>query len=176
MNIMRNIRIEKITLNIGAGEAGDKLNKALKLLGGITGIKPVQTITMKRIPSWGLRPKLPIGAKVTLRGKKAEEVLKRLFMAKDNKINARKFDAHGNLSFGIKEYLDIPGVEYDPTIGVIGLEVAVTLERPGFRIKKRKLNRAKIGTKHLITKEEAREFIKNKFNVKIIEGEEDELQ
>lgn len=172
MNPMTNIRIEKITINIGVGEAGDKLTKALKLLERITNVKPVQTITMKRIPTWGLRPKLPIGAKVTLRGKKAEEVLIRLFKARDNKINARKFDAQGNLSFGVKEYLDIPGVEYDPNTGIIGLEVAVTLERPGFRIKKRKLNKAKIGHKHLIKKEEAQNFIMNKFNVNISEEEE----
>ena len=170
---MKEIKVEKITLNLGVGEAGDKLNKALKLLENITNAKPVQTITMKRIPAWGIRPKLPIGAKVTLRGRKAEEVLKRLFRAIDNKLSLRKIDSSGNLSFGIKEYLDIPNVEYDPGIGVIGLEVAVTLERPGFRIKKRKLQKSKIGVKHLITKEETKEFIKNKFDVDIIEVEEE---
>ncbi len=174
MNPMTQVRIEKITLNIGVGEAGDKLNKAVKLLEKITNAKPVQTITMKRIPSWGVRPKLAIGTKVTLRGKKAEDVLNRLFKANDNKINAKKFDNNGNLSFGIKEYLDVPGVEYDSTIGVIGLEVAVTLERPGFRIKKRKLLQSKVGRKHLISKEDAKDFIKGKFNVTIIEGEEEQ--
>ena len=74
MNPMKNIRVEKITLNVGVGSAGDKLNKAVILLQNITGAKPIQTITMKRIPSWGVRPKLPIGAKVTLRRKKAQEV------------------------------------------------------------------------------------------------------
>ncbi len=173
MNIMQQIKIEKITINIGVGEAGDKLTKAVSLLSNLTGAKPVQTITMKRIPSWGLRPKLPIGVKVTLRGKKAEEMLSRLFKALDNEINIKKFDLRGNLAFGIKEYLDIPGVEYDPGIGVIGLEVAVTLERPGYRIKKRKLNKSKIGIKHLIAKEDAKNFIAKNFNIKVIEGEEE---
>ncbi len=173
MTVMKNVRIEKITLNIGVGEAGDKLNKGFKLLEKITNAKPVQTITMKRIPSWGLRPKLPIGIKVTLRGKKAEDVLSRLFKALDNKINIKKFDKNGNLSFGIKEYLDIPGVEYDPGIGVIGLEVAVTLGRPGFRIKRRKLNPSKVGVRHLLNKEDSKLFIENKFNVKVTEGEEE---
>lgn len=170
---MQQIKIEKITINIGVGEAGDKLTKAVSLLSNLTGAKPVQTITMKRIPSWGLRPKLPIGVKVTLRGKKAEEMLSRLFKALDNEINIKKFDLRGNLAFGIKEYLDIPGVEYDPGIGVIGLEVAVTLERPGYRIKKRKLNKSKIGIKHLIAKEDAKNFIAKNFNIKVIEGEEE---
>ena len=173
MNTMQDVGIEKITINIGVGEAGDKLTKAFKLLENITNAKPVQTMTMKRIPTWGLRPKLPIGVKVTLRGKKAEELLTRLLKALDNKINIKKFDAHGNLAFGIKEYLDIPGAEYDPGIGVIGLEAAVTLERKGYRIKRRKLNKSKIGIKHLVTKEDAKNFIMKKFNVKVIEGEEE---
>ncbi len=173
MNPMQEVKIEKITLNIGVGETGDKLNKAFKLLEKLTGVKPIQTMTMKRIPSWGLRPKLPIGVKATLRGKRAEEVLARLFKAIDNKISIKKFDSNNNFSFGVKEYLDIPGAEYDPNIGVIGLEVAVTLEKPGFRIKRRRLKKTKIGAKHLITREAAQTFIKNKFSVNIVEKEEE---
>ena len=174
MNPMTNLRIEKITLNIGVGGAGDKLDKALKLLEKITNAKPIRTITMKRIPSWGVRPKLPIGAKITLRGKKAEGVLIRLLKSVDNKINLKKFDNTGNLSFGVKEYLDIPDVEYDPTLGIMGLEVAITLEKPGFRIKRRRLRNAKPGHKHLITKQESIDFMKKHFNVNIVE-EENEL-
>ena len=61
MNKMREIRIEKITLNIGAGKDVGKLEKGVKLLKNITGINPVKTVTQKRIPTWGLRPGLPIG-------------------------------------------------------------------------------------------------------------------
>ena len=170
-NLMKQIRIEKITLNMGVGESGDKLSKAMKILEKITDSKPIETITMERIPAWGVRPKLPIGCKVTLRGKKAEEVLSRLFKALDNKIDERKFDKSGNFSFGIHEYIDIPGVEYDPVIGIIGLEIAITLERPGYRIKRRRLRTRKITSKHLIKKEEAKNFIKDKFGVDIVSGE-----
>lgn len=166
-NKMRQIRIQKVTLNMGVGQAGEKLDKALKLLNSITGRKPIQTKTMRRIPTWGLRPKLPIACKVTLRKQKADEVLKRLFVAVDNKINPKKFDEYGNFSFGIPEYIDIPNVDYDPEIGITGLEAAVTLERPGFRITKRKVKSRKIPSRHRITKEEAISFLREKYGITI---------
>src|SRR3989344_7049992 len=158
---MREIKIEKITLNMGVGSPGDKLNKAKRLLENISSSKPVETKTMKRIPTWGLRPKLAIGCKVTLRGKKAEELLGRLLKTVDNKLKESNFDDFGNFSFGIKEYIDIPGVEYNPEFGIIGLEAAVTLERTGFRIKRR-LKSGKIPSRHKIMKEDAIEFMKDK--------------
>lgn len=170
MNVMKNIRVEKITLNIGAGKDQTKLEKGMILLKNITGLNPVKTSTSKRIPEWGLRPGLPIGCKLTLRRAKALEVLKRLLDAKDYKLKPSQFDSSGNLSFGIHEYIDIPGVKYDPKIGIMGLEVCVTLERPGFRVKRKKKGRKKISIKHKIAKEDAIEFMKTKFNVEV--GEE----
>ncbi|MFH1209576.1 MAG: 50S ribosomal protein L5 [archaeon] len=167
-NPMKEIRIEKVTLNIGVGEAGSKLEKVKVLLETITQTKAVKTQAKKRIPTWNLRPKLEIACKVTVRKKEAESVLKRLFQAVNNELPESKFDNNGNFSFGIKEYIDIPKVEYIPELGIIGLEAAVTLERPGFRVKKR-IKKNKIGTKHKIKKQEAIEFIKNNFNVKIKE-------
>jgi len=167
MNKMKEIRIEKITLNMGLGEAGEKVKKATKLLSTISGSKPICTKSNKRIPTWGVRPGLELGVKVTLRKKKAVELLKRLFAAIENNLNPKSFDKEGNFSFGIPEYIDIPDVKYDVAIGIVGLEVAVTLERPGYRIKKRKFKRSKIGKKHIITKNEAIEYIKNQFNIEI---------
>ncbi|MBL7147391.1 MAG: 50S ribosomal protein L5 [Nanoarchaeota archaeon] len=170
-NIMRKIHIEKITLNIGVGESGDKLDKAVKILNKIAGQKPVKTKTFKRIPGWNIRPKLEIAAKVTIR-KNTEKILKKLFNAVENKLQENKFDNNGNFSFGIGEYINIPGIEYDIDVGIIGLDIAVTLERPCFRIKRR-LNKSKIKKSHKITKEEAIEFIKNKFDITITKkGEE----
>ena len=167
---MRNLRIEKVTLNIGAGKDQVKLEKGINLLKNITGLKPVKTFTSKRIPEWGLRPGLPIGCKLTIRKGKAIEILKRLLDAKDFNLKINQFDNNGNVSFGIHEYIDIPGVKYDPKIGIIGLEVCVTLERPGFRIKRKKIGKKKIAKKHKINKEEAIEFMKKKFDLKV--GEE----
>src|SRR3989339_155625 len=119
---MNRIRIEKVTLNIGAGTNQSKLDKGLKLLQTITNAKPVKTFTNKRIPNWGIRPGLPIGCKVTLRKKRSVEVLKNLLQAKDNALQERQFDKFGNLAFGLHEYMDIPGVKYDPEIGILGFE------------------------------------------------------
>lgn len=164
---MRTISIEKVTLNIGAGEPGAKLEKAKKLLKTITNMKSISTTTNKRIPTWKLRPGLEIGCKVTIRGQKAKELLKRLFQGAGNIISEQKFDKQGNFSFGIKEYLDVPGIKYDAEIGVIGFNVAVTLKRPGFRIEKRKLKRRSLPKKHRITKEEAMGFVKKEFGIAV---------
>lgn len=164
---MRTIKIEKITLNIGTGEPGDKLEKARKLLKTISGLNAVPTVAKKRIPTWKIRPGLAIGCKATVRGKKAKELLIKLLQGTDNILEANKFDGQGNFSFGIEEYLDIPGLKYDAEIGVIGLNVAVTLERAGFRVKRRRMKRGKIPKRHRISKEEAIEFMKKEFNVKV---------
>lgn len=169
MNPMKQIGIEKITLNIGYGNDTSLSEKAVKILGIISNSKVVKTSTIKRVPTWQLRPGLEIGVMVVLRGKKAEELLSRLLKANNNLINPKSFDNNGNFSFGIKEYIDIPEVKYDTEVGIIGLEVAITLKRPGFRIKLRRLEKRKIPYKHRITKEESMDFIKNKFGVKISE-------
>jgi len=170
MNPLTQIKVEKITLNVGAGTNADKLEKGLKLFEMITGSKPVKTISNKRIAAWGLRPGLPIGCKVTIRGPKAMKLLKQLLGGIDYKLDAKQFDNEGNLSFGIKEYIDIPQVEYSPAIGSLGFQVCATLERPGFRIKKRNIHKSKIGKKHHISRDEAIAFMKANFNA--IVGEE----
>jgi len=167
MNPMKTIRIEKITLNIGAGKDQNKLEKARLLLKKITGIEPVRTYTKKRIPGWGLRPGLPIGCKITLRKNSAMALLKRLIDAKDKKLMESQFDEKGNISFGIHEYIDIEGVKYDPKIGIIGLQACITLERPGFRIKRRSTKTSKVSKKHCISKEEAISYMKENFNINL---------
>ena len=157
-NPLREIKIAKITLNIGAGKSEDLLKKGLKLFEKLAPVKPVKTATQKRIPGWGLRPGLVIGCKSTIRND-TEKLLKRLLFAKDNKISRKKFDDKGNFSFGIPEYIDIEGLDYDPDLKILGLEVAVTLERPGYRVKHRKAHPKSVGKKHQITAEEAIEYV-----------------
>lgn len=165
MNPMKEIQIDKVTVNFGAGKDQKKLENGIQLIKMITGIDPVKTYTQKRIPTWGLRPGLPIGAKITLRGDKAEDVLSRFLVAKDKKIKSSCVDNRGNISFGVSEYIDIPGVKYDPKIGVLGLQLSITLKRPGFRVQRRKLKKASVGKGHRISQEEAQEFLSKKFEV-----------
>ncbi|MFT4297571.1 MAG: 50S ribosomal protein L5 [Candidatus Woesearchaeota archaeon] len=168
MTNMRDIRIEKITLNVGAGKDQSLLEKGMKLLKNITGIDPVKTVTNKRIPSWGVRPGLPIGTKLTIRDKnKVNDLVSRFLKAKENKLKSSCFDKNGNVSFGIHEYIDIPGLEYDPEIGIIGFQICITLERPGFSLKRKSLNKKPIGKKHLISQDDSISFMKNEFKIEV---------
>jgi len=166
MNPMRKIQIEKVTINIGCGEAGEKLERAKMLLENLTNKKIVITKTHKRT-TFGSAKTRPIGCKITLRGKDAQEFLKKAFEAIDNKLSKNVFDVQGNFSFGIKEHIDISGVRYEPEIGIFGMDVCVTLERPGFRIKRKKLS-SKIGKQHLIKPEEAIEWVSKNYGVEIV--------
>ncbi|MBW2995362.1 50S ribosomal protein L5 [Candidatus Woesearchaeota archaeon] len=168
-NKMREIKIEKVTLNFGAGKDADLLDKGVALIKMISGKNPVKTVTTKRIPEWGLRPGLPLGCKITLRGNEAETLLLRLMKAKDNNLKTESFGA-GNFSFGIPEYIDIQDVKYMPELGIIGFEVAVTLKRPGFRIKYRKKQKQRINSRQSISKEETIQFAKEKLKIQV--GEE----
>jgi large subunit ribosomal protein L5 len=167
MNPMKDIRIEKLTLNVGAGKNPDVLKKGTKLLKNITGLEPVKTVTQKRIPNWGLRPGLPIGCKITLRKAQAKELVGRLLEAKSRRLATNNFDGSGNVSFGVHEYIDVPGVKYDPEIGITGFQVCLTLERSGFRVKRRRIGKASIPKDHRISKEEAMAFMKSSFNVEV---------
>jgi len=111
--------------------------------------------------------KEPIACVVTLRGEKAREFLSRAFQAVDNRISKSSLDRYGNFSFGIKEHIDIPGTKYSPELGIIGMDVSVVLERPGFRVKRRRRSRSKVGSEHLLSPDEVISFIKEEFNVEV---------
>ena len=164
---MKNIKIEKVTINIGCGDSGEKLERAKKLLERLINKKIVVTKTHGRT-TFGMAKGRPIGVKVTLRRKDAEEFLKRALDALDFKLPENIFDKQGSFSFGIKEHIDLPGVKYDPELGIFGMDVSVTLERPGFRIKKKRIPN-KIGKSHLIKPEEARDWIVKNYNVEVVE-------
>ena len=161
------ISIEKVTINIGVGQAGEQMEKAKKLIENLTGQKAIEMQTNKRIPTWGVRKKLAIGTKTTLRGKKAKEFLEKCLDAVDHQLKSKSFDEFGNFAFGVKEYIDLPGIKYDPEIGMFGFDVCVTMKKWGYRNAKRKIKKSKIPKKHRVTKQESIDFIKENFKVEV---------
>jgi len=166
-NKMRSIEIEKVILSVGA--IGNELDKGIKLLEVLSGMKAVKTRAKKRIPSFEIRPGLEIGGKVTISGRKSEALLKRLLASINNKLKPKQINQE-DFSFGIHEYIEIPGIEYQREIGMIGLNVTVVFKRKGKRVSVRKIKRGKIPKRQRVTREEIIEFLKNKFDTEIGEG------
>lgn len=167
---MREIKINKVVVNIGVGESGEKLSNAMKILETITGQKPVPRRAKRTIKEFRIRKGENIACIVTLRKEKAKDFLTKALLAIGNKVKASWFDNNGNMSFGIKEHIQIPGTKYDPGLGIFGMDVCVSLSRPGYRVKLRRRKRSKIGKRHRVSREEAMSFFKKEFNVEIIEG------
>ena len=164
-NVMRTINLEKVVLNIGVGKSGDAIETAKKALDQISGKKACNRSAKKAHRDWGVRKGEPIGVSVTVRGNDAKILLKRLFEAKGDSVNARSFDNMGNISFGILEHIDIPGIKYDPKIGILGLDVSVRLARSGFNIRIRSKHKASVGVTHKITPAEAKAYLTKEFGV-----------
>ena len=163
-NVMREIKIEKVVLSVGG--TGDELEKGVQLLELLTGRKPAKMKSKKRIPTWSVRPGLEVGAVVTIR-KDIENVLKKMLGAVENVLKKKQI-SENNFSFGIKEYLEIPGVEYVREIGMMGLDVTVVFKRAGRRVKLRKIKKGRIPKRQIITKEEIIKFMEEKFQVEFI--------
>ena len=161
---MKNIDIEKIVINIGVGKSGDPFERAKMALEELTGQKPSPRGAKKSVRDFGIHKGEPIGAMVTLRKQNAKEFLKRIFLAKATTFKSSSIANNGNLSIGIKEHIDIPGIKYNPDIGIFGMDVCISLKRPGYRISKKR-NPDKIGKKHKITKEESIDFFQKIFGV-----------
>jgi large subunit ribosomal protein L5 len=166
-NPMLKPRLEKVTVNMAVGKSGEPLERAAKVLEQLTGQKPCRRKAKKTVRDFGIRKGESIACLVTLRQEKAKEFLKRAFEAVDNKISWERFDSRGNFSFGIKEHIDIPGTKYVPELGIHGMDVSVTLSKPGQRVKRRHHAKSQVGTKQLLTPEEAIIFVKDEFGVEI---------
>lgn len=168
MNVMRKPCVEKVVVNIGVGESGEKLMKAEKVLQMVTKHKPVRTISKTINRDFGIRKGQPIGCKVTLRYEDAEKFLKDALWVKENKLLDYSFDDGGNVSLGLPDYTDLPGMKYDPNIGIFGMNVCVTITRPGFRTSIKKRGARKLPKKQRLSPEEAMDFMKEKFSAEVI--------
>jgi len=169
MTDMKQPRVEKVVVNIGVGEAGERLVKAQKVLASITGQTSVQTVSKTINRDLGIRKGMPLGCKVTLRGERAEDFLKKALKIREGRIQTYSFDKEGNMSFGVPDYTDFPGMKYDPEIGIFGMDVNVVLRRPGARIARRAILRRRIPLKHRLNRDEAIQFMKDRFEIEVIE-------
>ncbi|MCL7384029.1 MAG: 50S ribosomal protein L5 [Thaumarchaeota archaeon] len=167
-NPMRRIRVEKVIVNCSVGKSGAPLERAEKILEMLTGQKPSVRKAKKTIRGFGIHHGEPIAVMVTLRRDKAREFLQKAFAAIGYRVREENFDQYGNLAFGIKEHLDIPGTKYNPELGVIGMDVIIHVSRPGRRVMLRRRARSKIGKNHLVTREESMKFFQEEFGVKIV--------
>jgi len=160
-------RIEKVVVNIAVGKSGEPLEKATKVLKEITGQTPCKRKAKESVRDFNIRKGESISCIVTLRGEEAIAFLNRVLPVIDKKISSRSFDRQGNFSFGIKEHIEISGVKYDPEVGIFGMDVCVSVTRPGYRVKnRRKENR--LGAKHVLTPEESIMFVKSTLGVEIV--------
>ena len=165
---MRKISLEKVVLNMGVGKSGDIIDVAKRALEQISGKKPSTRNAKETQRDWGVRKGEPIGVAVTVRGEDAKVLLKRLLEAKGNTVNGKSFDNFGNYSFGINEHIDIPDVKYEPSIGILGLGISIALTRPGYGIRKRSKHKASVGKSHIISNQEAKDYLVKEFGVTIV--------
>jgi len=168
INPMREVLLEKVTVNVCVGNDKQGMEKSQKLLSNITGKTPVKNCAKKRLATWQIRPGLPIGYKVTLRGEDAVKFLQWVLDSKGKKFKASSIDQNGNFSLGVHEYLDLNGLKYDADIGIMGFELMTTFVRRGFRVKSRLLKTAKVPQRHRVTKEEVLDFMTKNFGVTLI--------
>ena len=166
-NVMRKVRIHKVVVNIGVGKSGESVEKAKEVVKQLVGRNPTPRRARDTIREFGIRKGEPIGVSVTLRDDYAPEKLKIFLNVKENRLPQKSFDEHGNCSFGIKEHIEISGTRYDPGLGIFGLNVSTVLDRPGYRVGRRKRNRSKVGEKHRVNRDDAVLFFKETLGVEI---------
>jgi large subunit ribosomal protein L5 len=160
-------RIQKVTVNISVGQSGAPLEKAVRILEELTGQTPAKRKAKRTIRDFGIRKGEPIACLVTLRKERATRFLTRALQAIDNRLSRESFDRRGNFSFGIKEHIEIPDTRYTPDLGIFGMNISVNVGRIGYRVTKRRRTKSDIGPKHLLTPDEAIEFIEDVTEVEV---------
>lgn len=164
-NPMTEPKLDKVTVHISVGEGGQKLVNAENIVKTLTGQATVRTSAKKTQPTFGIRKGQAIGCKTTLRSERAESFLRRALETRQNLVHEFQFDENGNVSFGIVDHTDLPGMTYDPQIGIFGLDVIVSLKKPGYRVARRHAAQRRIPLRHRVTHEDAIAFMQDNYSV-----------
>jgi large subunit ribosomal protein L5 len=164
---MKKISVGKIVINIGVGKAGEPLEKARHALQELTNRQPSVRGAKKSVRDFNIHKGEPIATMVTLRREPANEFLRRVIAANRNTLKSSSFDSYGNLSIGIREHIDIPGTKYNPEVGIFGMDVCISLTRPGYRVAKKR-DKHPIGKDHRISKEDAIRFFKEEYGAEVL--------
>jgi large subunit ribosomal protein L5 len=166
-NPMRKIRVGKVVLNIGLGKSGEAIERGKKVLQQVSGQTPAQTRAKRSVRDFGIHKGEPIGVIVTVRGDETKQLMEKLLAAREKKLRESCFDSKGSVSFGIREHIEIPGIRYDPAIGILGMNVSILLERAGYSVAKRNRRTSRVGKAQLVSKDEAMQYFKDNFGVSI---------
>lgn len=164
---MRTPKVDKVVVHMGVGESGQHLVDAEGILEAITGQSVIRTYAKRTLPAFNIKKNEPIGCKVTLRGKLAEDFLNLSLNIVENKLNDSQFDKYGNVTFGVEEHTDYPGMRYDPNIGIFGMDINVVVNRPGYRINKRRAMKHKIPSLHRVMKEDTISLFEDKYGMEV---------
>ncbi len=163
---MRQPYVEKVVVHMSVGEGGVELRNAEEIVEEITGQETVRTQAKQSLPEFGIRRGDPIGCKVTLRGDDAEEFLDQALDIAEE-VPRSSFDDSGNFSFGIEEHTDFEEMEYDPEIGIYGMDVTVALARKGKRVERRSVMSRKLPEKQRLSPDDAAEYVEDTYGVDV---------
>ncbi|MFP4632741.1 MAG: 50S ribosomal protein L5 [Halobacteriota archaeon] len=163
---MRRPYVEKVVVHMSVGEGGRNLRNAEEIVEEVTGQTTVRTQAKRSQPEFGIREGDPIGCKTTLRGDTADGFLREA-LSIAGEIPRSSFDEYGNLSFGIEEHTEFEEMEYDPEIGIYGMDVTVALARKGKRVERRGKMSRSLPRKQRLTAEDAAAYLAEEYGADV---------